>query len=213
MSTYDSTAETLKHIKRVGELLIDASTEILERAKTHDESKLKEPEKSAFDEVTPLLKDLKFGTEEYRESTRSIKPALDHHYSVNSHHPQHYENGVNGMNLFDLIEMFFDWKASGERTSSGDINKSIEINSERFGISKQLKKVFENTVNYLVEKEEKIRELTYKERYNIWFHNNYETGMERNSNTEVDFENDYYEKTPKYVISKLVGGKLIDKYI
>jgi len=148
MHKYDSTAETLKHIRRVNDYLIDASCEILKRAKKHDQSKLEEPEKASFDEATPLLNNLKFGSEEYRESTRLIKPALDHHYSVNSHHPQHYENGINGMNLFDIVEMFFDWKASGERTKDGDIRKSIEINAERFGISKQLKKILENTAEY-----------------------------------------------------------------
>ena len=148
INQFDSTADTLKHIKRVNELLIDASCEILSRAKKHDQSKLEEPEKSAFDEVTPFLKNYKYGSEEYRESTRKIKPALDHHYSLNSHHPQHYENGINGMNLFDLIEMFFDWKASGERTSEGNMENSIEINSERFGMSKQLKSIFNNTLNF-----------------------------------------------------------------
>lgn len=153
VNNYDSTAETLKHIRRVNDFLIDASCEILSRAKKHDQSKLEEPEKSTFDEVTPLLKDLKFGSEEYTQATKKIKPALDHHYSVNSHHPQHYENGINGMNLFDIVEMFFDWKAAGERTKDGDIMKSIEINSERFGISKQLRKILENTVAYLEKKE------------------------------------------------------------
>lgn len=146
---YDSSAETLKHIRRVNELLIDASVELLRRAKVHDQSKLEEPEKSTFDEVTPLLSDLEFGTEEYTEATKRIKPALDHHYSKNPHHPQHYENGLNGMNLFDIMEMFFDWKAAGERTKEGDLRKSLEINSQRFGFSKQLKHIFENTINYL----------------------------------------------------------------
>ncbi len=146
--SYDSTAETLKHIRRVNDYLIDASCELLQRAKNHDQSKLEEPEKSTFDEVTPLLKGLTFGSEEYTEATKRIKPALDHHYSVNSHHPQHYENGINGMTLFDLVEMFFDWRAAGERTKDGNMTKSIEINSERFGMSKQLRQIFENTEEY-----------------------------------------------------------------
>ena len=44
-------------------------------------------------------------------------------------------------------------------------------------------------------------ELTYEERYKIWFSNNYETGMEYNPvyapPTEPDWDNDYYEPTPK----------------
>lgn len=150
--SYDSSAETLKHIRRVNDYLIDASCELLQRAKKHDQSKLEEPEKSTFDEVTPLLAGLTFGSEEYTEATKRIKPALDHHYSVNTHHPQHYENGINGMNLFDLMEMFFDWKAAGERTKDGNMVKSIEVNSQRFGMSKQLRTIFENTLEYIEKK-------------------------------------------------------------
>jgi hypothetical protein len=150
--SYDSSAETLKHIRKVNDYLINASCELLQRAKIHDQSKLEEPEKSTFDEVTPLISGLTFGSEEYTEATKKIKPALDHHYSVNSHHPQHYENGINGMNLFDLMEMFFDWKAAGERTKDGHMAKSIEINSQRFGMSKQLTAIFENTLEYIEKK-------------------------------------------------------------
>lgn len=51
------------------------------------------------------------------------------------------------MCLFDLIEMFLDWKAAGERHSDGNIYKSIEHNRERFGISEQLEHIFINTAN------------------------------------------------------------------
>ena len=44
------------------------------------------------------------------------------------------------------------------------------------------------------------RELEYKERYNVWFMNNYETGMERNYNVFPDFDDPYYEPTPKSLI-------------
>jgi len=42
-------------------------------------------------------------------------------------------------------------------------------------------------------------ELSDEKRYNIWFNNNYETGMERffDSNNLPDFDNPYYEPTPK----------------
>jgi len=40
--------------------------------------------------------------------------------------------------------------------------------------------------------------LTEEERYNIWFTNTYETGMERYFNPETipDYDDDYYEPTP-----------------
>jgi hypothetical protein len=144
-NNYDSTADTLKHIKRVQEYLIDSASILLRRAVVHDASKLEEPEKSIFDVATPKLAGIKFGTPEYTQSLEDIKPALEHHYAVNSHHPQHYKNGINGMDLFDIVEMLVDWKASSERTKDGDIMRSIELNAERFGMSEQLVEIFKNT--------------------------------------------------------------------
>ncbi len=146
---YDSRMDTLQHIKRVNELLSQAASELLRRAAIHDNSKLNSPEKEFFDEFTPKLASSTYGSDEYKEFLRLLKPGLDHHYANNSHHPEHYENGVNGFDLFDLIEMFFDWKAAGERHNNGNIFKSIEINQKRFGISDQLTQIMINTAERL----------------------------------------------------------------
>jgi hypothetical protein len=53
------------------------------------------------------------------------------------------------MDLIDLVEMFCDWKAATLRHKDGDINKSIEINSQRFKMSDQLKKIFINTLKVI----------------------------------------------------------------
>jgi hypothetical protein len=145
MMEYDSKADTLLHIKRVAQLLTEASIELIRRANVHDDSKLESPEKELFDEFTPKLKDCTYGSDEYKGYLKGLKVALDHHYACNSHHPEHYKNGINGFDLFDLIEMFFDWKAATERHADGDIMKSIEINKERFGISDQLAEILNNT--------------------------------------------------------------------
>jgi hypothetical protein len=87
------TESTLKHKKRVEELLTNAAEEIIERGKNHDNSKLESPEIELFDVYTHKIGELVYGTEEYQESLRCLKPALDHHYENNSHHPEHYEDG------------------------------------------------------------------------------------------------------------------------
>lgn len=153
---YDSSKDTLLHIKRVNELLGMAAKELIRRGNIHDNSKLKSPEKEKFDELTPLLKSLTYGTPGYKESLSELGIALEHHYKHNSHHPQYYKEGVNGMDLFDIIEMFFDWKAATERMDNGDINKSIEINKERFNISEQLTNIFKNTIAKLPKYEQYI---------------------------------------------------------
>lgn len=146
---YDSTADTLKHIKRVSELLAAAATELLKRAAIHDESKLSSPEKELFDEFTPMLPSLEYGSEAYNEALSKLNVALKHHYENNSHHPEHYTNGINDFDLFDLVEMFFDWKAASERHNTGDFRKSLKINKDRFRISNQLFFILENTAKRL----------------------------------------------------------------
>lgn len=146
---YDSKADTLLHIKRVSQLLTEAASELIRRANIHDNSKLESPEKELFDEYTPKLKDCTYGSDEYKGYLKELRVALDHHYTNNSHHPEYYENGINGFDLFDLIEMFFDWKAAGERHADGNIYKSIEINKERFNLSDQICDIFKNTADRL----------------------------------------------------------------
>lgn len=87
---YDSRADTSKHIARVRELLVLAIANLHQRASVHDDSKLEEPEKSAFDYATPRLAGSTYGSEEYKTFLADLKPALDHHYGANSHHPEHY---------------------------------------------------------------------------------------------------------------------------
>jgi hypothetical protein len=146
---YDSTADTLYHIRRVNELLIKCCRDLLARAWLHDNSKLREPEKGIFDTYTPVLKTLKYGSDEYKDNLKNLQVALTHHYQHNSHHPEHYEGGVNDMTLLDVLEMLMDWKAATERHEDGDILKSIEINTKRFGLSEQLSRIFINTIEQM----------------------------------------------------------------
>lgn len=58
------------------------------------------------------------------------------------------------------------------------------------------------------------RELSSEERYNIWFNNNYETGMERyfDPNDLPDFNNPYYDPTPSKLITVTYKDKTIKVY-
>jgi hypothetical protein len=145
--SYDSTIDTTLHINRVHLLLGQCAVILLERGAIHDASKLEEPEKAIFDAVGNRLAVITYAGEEYQHSLADLKTALDHHYTHNPHHPEHYPNGVDGMSLFDLTEMLMDWKAAGERHPGGmNIVRSVEISSERFAMGEQLKKILMNTV-------------------------------------------------------------------
>lgn len=141
----DSRYENLQHSRRVDELLLQVIEGIQRRVTQHDLSKLEEPEKSIFDEFTPKLKDSTYGSEEYFGFLHEMQAALDHHYANNRHHPEHFEDGVNGMTLVDMVEMLCDWKAATERHDDGDLARSLEIQQTRFDMSDQLILILWNT--------------------------------------------------------------------
>jgi hypothetical protein len=146
---YDSRPDTLQHIEQVRLFLARVIDDLMSRAICHDASKLKSPEKEIFDEFTPKLKASTYGSEEYKGYLQAMGEALKHHYSHNSHHPEHRPNGIKGMSLVDLLEMLCDWKAATIRHANGDIRRSIEQNQQRFGYSDELKGILLNTLPLL----------------------------------------------------------------
>jgi hypothetical protein len=161
---YDSRPDTYDHIGKVRRYLQAAVRNLLERGEQHDRSKLVEPELAAFDKYTPLLQHLEYGTDEYKASLKALGSTLEHHYAANSHHPEHYENGISDMSLLDLVEMLVDWKAASLRMRKptpaapgrpeapqydSDFLRSIALNQERFGYSDELRQILENTAREL----------------------------------------------------------------
>lgn len=141
---------TLDHRERVGHLIRIFANQMIKRAIEHDRSKFEEPEFSEFAKHIPELEGLEYGSEEYQKNLNSLQePALDNHYSSNDHHTEHFEEGVEGMNLFQLAEMFFDWIAAGERHEDGDIHQSIEIHYQSGRISQQTAAILKNTADTL----------------------------------------------------------------
>ena len=56
-------------------------------------------------------------------------------------------------------------------------------------------------------------ELSYSERYKIWYMNNFETGMEYDENNVPDFENEYYTPTPKRSLSLMWNQRSVDVFL
>lgn len=142
-------AETMRHILTIRALLMECMRELINRADAHDLSKLAPPEVDTFTKYTDTLAKLTYNSPEYKQCLAEMKPALDNHYKCNAHHPEHFANGIHDMNLFDLIEMLVDWKAATLRHANGDIKKSIESNTERYGMPPFLVQLFKNTLPQL----------------------------------------------------------------
>lgn len=139
-------AETLAHIRRVQQLLNGCIGNLLARGERHDASKLASPEVEVFTEFTPKLKNSTYGSDEYKSFLAQMKPALDHHYANNDHHPEFWPGGIWDMSLLSVLEMLCDWKAASERHSDGSIMRSIDINIERFQIPNGMRSFLKNTV-------------------------------------------------------------------
>jgi hypothetical protein len=138
--------DTMEHIENVRNFINVFVAELLIRGVNHDQTKLESPEVELFTEYTDKLAGVTYGSDEYKSYLEKLKVALDHHYAKNRHHPEHFVNGVNDMNLIDIIEMFCDWKAATLRHDDGNLQKSIDHNAKRFNMSDQLTKIFRNTV-------------------------------------------------------------------
>lgn len=143
----DSAQTTYKHINQVAGYLSLFAIDLLHRGRYHDASKLSGIEKYLLDQletVNTTEGNAPYGSPEYKKRTKILKPMLKLHYARNSHHPEHYENGVMGMNLADIIEMAVaDWPAAAAR--NGDPVVGLTKSCERYGIDNQLKSIIANT--------------------------------------------------------------------
>jgi hypothetical protein len=160
MTKNEANKETQKHIYNVKKVINKICDELYYRGHDHDLSKMVSPEVEIFAEYTDKLKSTTYGSKEYKQYLKDMKPALDHHYKHNRHHPEHFEDEmwatfrespINCMNLIDVIEMICDWKAATKRHTDGDFIKSVKYNTERFGMSKQLASIIINTADILEE--------------------------------------------------------------
>lgn len=141
--------KTMRHIETVRNFLGECVRELTRRAEAHDQSKLESPEVEFFEEFTPKLRGVTYGSDEYKSMMKQMKPAIEHHNANNRHHPEHFPNGMRGMNLIDLLELSCDWKAASMRHADGNAHRSIDINQARFGYSDDVKALLHNTISWL----------------------------------------------------------------
>ena len=141
------TEDVLEHVANVRRNLKCCIINLDNRGIVHDQSKLLPDEFDTMSKNFDKLRSTTYGTDEYKALLEENKSAIQLHYQRNDHHPEHFENGIDGMDLMQIVEMICDWKASVEKHDDGDIYRSLEINRKRFGISDQLYNIFVNTID------------------------------------------------------------------
>jgi len=127
--------KTAEHKLHVAKYLWKIAFKLISRSVTHDLSKFSYTESKSFAKVISKLGKIEYGSKEYTEMLKTLKPVLNHHYKCNPHHPEYYGKQIDLMSLIDMIEMFCDWKAAGKRNLNGSIDESIKINTKRFELA------------------------------------------------------------------------------
>jgi hypothetical protein len=145
----ESQFKTLRHIETVRNYLDQCALELIKAGQNHDQCKLQSPESEIFEIYSEKLRTVTYNSPKYKEFLKEMSVALDHHYAHSRHHPEHFDDGINGMNLLDLLELVCDWKSSTMRHNDGNILKSLEVNRTRFKISDQLYGILLNTVKLM----------------------------------------------------------------
>ena len=136
------------HIAAVRGYLMQAIGNLQSRLLEHDASKLQEPERSAYEGLDERLEGVEYGTEAYRQGIKEhLGPALQHHYAHNSHHPEHYGDGITGMSLLDLLEMLADLRAVCDDKGKPAIN--LEVTKRIHNMSDDVYDILVNTIKEL----------------------------------------------------------------
>lgn len=139
---------SVNHIVAVRVYMMQIVQNLQRRLLEHDSSKLVEPERSAYEGLDEHLEGLEYGTEAYRQGIKEyLGSALKHHHAHNSHHPEHYPNGIMGMSLFDLLEMLADLRAVCDDKGKSVID--LEVNKRIHNISDDVYQILLNTIKEL----------------------------------------------------------------
>jgi len=142
--SYDARLDSLLHIKKVSTNINEIAIEVIKRSIKHDESKFESPEREELDKVVPIIKQGK-DAPNYKQAKLGAESLMKVHKSKNSHHPEFYKNGIDGMNLLDIIEYLSDMKAE----SKDNLEEILLKNSKKYNWSEQLLNIMKNTAKIL----------------------------------------------------------------
>ena len=142
--SYDARLDSLLHIKKVSTNINEIAIQVIKRSIKHDDSKFESPEKEELDKVVPIIKQGK-DAPNYKQAKLGAKNLMKIHFSKNSHHPEFYKNGVDEMNLLDLVEYLSDMKVE----SKENLEEILLKNSKKYNWSDQLLNIMKNTIQIL----------------------------------------------------------------
>ena len=148
-------ADTRKHQQIVSRLLIHAAQRLLKRAMVHDETKLHEPERSAYIEPVYALntEEVPYGSDRYKELTAQMGKGWEHHKAFNDHHIEFFlpwavetlNDPIRQLDMFILLEMCCDWIAAAQRRGN-EPGLALKAMAEKYPMDEQLQQLIRNTL-------------------------------------------------------------------
>jgi len=117
---------------------------ILKRAIVHDMTKYSKDEAPLYEALFFELLTVEYGSKEYDALQGKLRPAKLHHFMHNSHHPEHWADGISDMSPLDQIEMLCDWAAAVRGHKDGSFITSFVLNlDKRYPVPTNTRKVLE----------------------------------------------------------------------
>lgn len=148
-----------QHKEKVLSKLLYFSKILKQRGLDHDNSKLKDPEKIGWEAIDKEPK-YEYGSDEYFDKINRYKEVFDHHYTQNSHHPEHFKNPEHEMSLVDLLEMLCDWFSYKDYFTETEGITIIDQQCERFNFSNTIRDILLITfITFLADKDRSTDEL------------------------------------------------------
>lgn len=144
MGVEQTVSYTQGHIYNVRKLLNKFADVLKQKGETHDQSKLEEPEVYGWAAMDLELR-YEYGSYEYYDKLRRFSEVFNHHYKVNSHHPEHFVNPEHEMTLIDMVEMLCDWFAYKQDIPIREGVELIREQCDRFGFSDTIMSLLTNT--------------------------------------------------------------------
>ena len=136
---------TIKHKLWVLFFITRFCLKLIWRGITHDLSKFSIAELKGYSSNFHEFKHSVYGTKQYTQHITNIQKTINHHYKHNPHHPNHYKGQIELMSLLDIVEMYMVWKAASKKYLNGNLRKSLQINTKRFKLDKQLSGIFKRS--------------------------------------------------------------------
>jgi hypothetical protein len=136
----------IKHRYYVSFFLMKLIEDLFLRSNVHDVSKHSDEEFEGFRKSIYYLKGPWGQENRPPEILEQLNESLQIHYKRNDHHPEHFENGMEDMDLVQLLELIADWRAAMIGQDNHDIDETIATGQERFGYPDFMAKILKNTL-------------------------------------------------------------------